>query len=110
MERPLVGSVVVTRFPYSDLKSYKVRPVLVIAHGDFGDLILCQITSISDGSLSKITLKNADFKSGGLPVDSFIRPDKIFTSDQKLIVKTAGVVSDSIMKKVRGKLAGLFNI
>jgi mRNA interferase MazF len=39
------GEVVVLPYPFTDLSSSKVRPALVLASLDRGDVILCQITS-----------------------------------------------------------------
>ena len=40
-----VGTVVLVRFPFSDLSSFKRRPAVVLADVGRGDFILCQITS-----------------------------------------------------------------
>ena len=45
MGRFVVGDIVVVSFPFSDLSGQKLRPALVLAHGEFDNLILCQITS-----------------------------------------------------------------
>ena len=45
MVTPAVGSVVLVRFPFSDLSEAKLRPALVLADSGRNDWILCQITS-----------------------------------------------------------------
>jgi len=45
MEGFVKGSVVVTPFPFSDLKSSIRRPALVVTKIKGDDFILCQITS-----------------------------------------------------------------
>jgi mRNA interferase MazF len=45
MEGLVAGDVVVVPFPFTDLTSQKVRPALVAASLDRGDVLLCQITS-----------------------------------------------------------------
>ncbi len=42
MAAPSVGSVVLVRFPFSDLSDAKFRPGIVLANIDRGDHILCQ--------------------------------------------------------------------
>ena len=39
------SSVVVVRFPFSDLSNSKLRPAVVLAGVGRGDWILCQVTS-----------------------------------------------------------------
>jgi len=41
-----------------------------------------------------------DFVSGGLPIDSFIRPNKIFTADKKIILSIAGKLNNTKVREV----------
>ena len=41
----LVGDVVITQLPYTDLTAIVIRPVLVVADVGPGDWVVCQITS-----------------------------------------------------------------
>ena len=88
------GDVVIIPFPFTDLSGNKKRPALVLAnlHGD--DLIVCQITSMSRSDALALSLNKDDFISGSLPVDSFIRPNKIFTADKNIILSVTGHISD----------------
>lgn len=88
-----VGEVVLVRFPFSDLSSKKLRPCLVIGLAEFGDVIVCQITSQVYGSNRAISLTAKDFSSGSLVIDSFIRPDKIATLDTTIIQKNLGKIT-----------------
>jgi mRNA interferase MazF len=93
MGKLAVGQVVSSTFPFSDLTTKKLRPSLIVAIGDFGDIILCQITSKAYSSSSPIKLVASDFMKGGLPVDSYVRPDKLFTADISIVSKVYGTVS-----------------
>ena len=42
---PSAGTVVLVRFPFSDLSNSKLRPAVVLADAGRNDLVLCQITS-----------------------------------------------------------------
>lgn len=110
MERFIAGDVVVARFPFSNLRSYKHRPALVLANGDFGDVILCQITSFSDGVLQTIALNEQSFASGSLPAASFVRPDKLFTTDTELIQRKAGHLKPESMQTIKQRLVELFDL
>jgi hypothetical protein len=67
MARFEAGTVVIMRFPFSDLASTKLRPALVPAALDRGDFILCQITSdpFSDSTAGR--LAGVDVEMGGSP-------------------------------------------
>jgi len=54
-----------------------------------------------------IPLEAHDFISGGLPVDSFIRPNKLFTADKNIILSTAGHLSEN---KIRDTINAVINI
>ncbi len=108
MGKFVVGDVVVTAFPFSDLSSSKRRPALVLAEVEFGDLILCQITSKSYSSKTAIAIATADFALGGLPIVSYARPDKLFTADATLIDRSAGILKDMTIKKILLQVRGLF--
>ena len=100
-----VGTVVLVMFPFSNLKGQKVRPALVLANVEFDNLILCQITSKPYTSKMAIGLKSTDFKKGGLPVESCVRPDKLFTADKTIIKKPIGLLTpkskDNVLQSVR---------
>jgi len=90
MEEFVVGDVVAAYFPFSDLKGHKLRPALVLAEAEFNNVILCQITSKPYSSKIAIKLSKDEFEQGGLPVISYIRPDKLFTADSSIIQKISG--------------------
>ena len=60
------GSVVLVAFPFSDLSSTKLRPALVVAEVDYGDLLLAQITSKDFQDRRAVTLIGDDFETGSL--------------------------------------------
>jgi len=100
MEKFVKGDILVIPFPFSDLSGSKKRPALVIAdlHGD--DIILCQITSQNSNNSLGLPLNVTDFISGSLPINSFIRPLRIFTADKNIIIRKAGTIMPSLMNEV----------
>ncbi len=100
MEGLVKGDVVVLPFPFSDLSANKRRPALVVAQGEYGDVILCQITSKSKEKVNTIELKNKDFQKGRLKITSYVRLRKIFTSDLGLILYRAGKIKKEKIKEV----------
>jgi mRNA interferase MazF len=76
MVTPSIGSVVLVRFPFSDLSASKLRPAVVLATVDRGDWILCQVTSNPYSDLQAIEITGADFSVGTLERTSYARPGK----------------------------------
>lgn len=107
MERFIKGDVVVIPFPFSDLTGAKHRPAFIVADLPGDDIILCQITSAVRADPFALLLSNTDFMSGSLPVDSFIRPNKIFTADKNLILYKRGHLSDTKVTEVINTLISL---
>lgn len=108
MGKPIVGEVVVLPFPQTNLQSGKRRPALVVANLTGDDLILCQITSRSHSDGYSVPLAVSDFAGGRLAVDSFVRPNRLFTVEQSVILYAAGKVKDSKLGEVRTKIRELF--
>lgn len=100
MGTPAAGSVVLVPFPFSDLSQSKRRPAVVIASAGNGDWILCQVTSKPYADPRALALMNVDFKQGGLQLDSYVRPAKLFTAHQSLFVLEAGVLAAGSLKKL----------
>jgi mRNA interferase MazF len=108
MGKPVVGEVVVLAFPQTDLQPGKRRPALVVADLSGDDVVLCQITTQSRRDGYSVALTISDFESGRLNVDSFIRPNRLFTIDRSVIVYTAAKVKRSKLDEVRAKIRELF--
>jgi mRNA interferase MazF len=95
MGKPVVGEVVVLPFPYTNLQVGKRRPAMVVAELTGDDLILCQITSRARSDGDSIPLVASDFEQGSLAVDSYVRPNRLFTVEQSVILYAAGKVKSS---------------
>jgi mRNA interferase MazF len=108
MGKPIVGEVVVLPFPQTDLQAGKRRPALVVADLTGDDLILCQITSQSRRDGYSVLLAGRDFERGHLNIDSFIRPNRLFTVEQSVILYSAAKVKSSKLNEVRAKIRELF--
>ncbi len=95
------GSVILVRFPFSDLSQSKLRPAVVLADCGRGDWLLCQITSNPYSDPRAIRLTDADFQSGSLHKISFSRPAKLFTAHQSLIAPgEVGVLRESPFNQI----------
>src|SRR6056297_728456 len=90
MVSPSVGSVVLVRFPFSDLSASKLRPAVVLAGLDRDDWILCQITSNAYADPHAVEITDSDFSSGNLMRTSYARPGKLFSANNSLMQRIAG--------------------
>lgn len=105
-----IGDVVLVEFPYSDYLNFKKRPALIIGLADFDNYILCQITSKKFPSRWAVSLAKSDFEQASLQLDSYIRPDKIYTVEALIIDRLVGKLRAEKMTEVRRSLVQLFEL
>jgi len=103
--KPVAGEIVVIPFRGGNSSGEKRRPALVIADLPGADLILCQITSRAHWDSFAVPLDNSDCERGEIGQPCFIRPQRLFTVEQHVILKSAGKVTpqkfDEVFKKAR---------
>lgn len=100
MEGFVKGDIVAVNFPFSDLSSTKRRPALVLAYAENGDYLLCQITSKSTKNIWALELPESEIIEGELFKSSNIRPNKLFTADQSIIIYKVGEITLKMRNKV----------
>lgn len=88
--------VVVVPFPFTDQTTTKRRPALVLSDASnfnmqVGQSVLAMITSARNSSWP-LDVEIKDLDSAGLPADSIVRM-KLFTLDDRLVIRKAGVLS-----------------
>lgn len=103
-----IGDIVLIPFPYADFSKFKKRPALVVGEAEFKNLILCQITSKAETSKRAISLSEKEFKLGSLQLNSFIRPDKLFTAEQSVIETKLGSLKIAKTETVKIAVRQLF--
>lgn len=72
------------------------------------DLILCQITSQARSDGYSVVLTSSDFDRGRLAVDGFIRPNRLFTVEQSVILYAAARVKEPKLQEVKSRIRQLF--
>lgn len=92
MARFVRGDIVVVPFPFSDLTSTKRRPAFVLAEVEGNNVVLCQITSRTIKNNCSLTIEEHDFKEGSLRQTSNVRPDRIFTADNDIVLYRGGIL------------------
>ena len=101
--------VVVVPFPFTDRTASKRRPALVMSSAAFNSAsqhsVLAMITS-AEQSRWPGDLPISDLGSAGLASDCLVRL-KIFTLDQRLIVRRAGALAAGDQKTLRSSWKAL---
>ncbi|MFW6157878.1 MAG: type II toxin-antitoxin system PemK/MazF family toxin [Planctomycetota bacterium] len=72
----------------------------MLADPEGPDLILCQITSQNVRDPYAVPLVSSDMTDGSLRKPSNIRPNRIFTADQDIILYRVGAVSPAKLEQV----------
>lgn len=102
------GSVILVPFPFSDLSQSKIRPALVLADAGRGDWILCQITSKPYADPRAVRLDEAAFATGGLQLTSYVRPGKLFTANETLMLESVGKLRGDKLRAILQAVGELF--
>ncbi len=105
MARFSFGDIVLLKFPFTDGKTYKRRPALIINDFDDGDIIVCRITS--QIYTTKHDLYLDDWEKSGLKLPSVLRVHKIATLEKELVEVMMGKIDHQLIEKVRAMLSNL---
>lgn len=107
MAKFIKGDVIVLPFPFTDLSTTKRRPALILADIKGDDYIMLQITSQNIRDIYAIPLSDSDFQSGSLQKNSNIRPNKIFTLSDELILYKIGHLSHNKIEECVKKVCNI---
>ncbi len=117
MMRPIVTfdafDVVVVPFPFTDRAATKRRPALVLSAAQVfnrpvGQAVLAMITSATNSDWP-LDSEIQDLDAAGLPSPSIVRM-KLFTLDEQLILRKAGVLASADRAKVSQALRRLLPV
>ncbi len=104
------GTIVLTKFPFTDLKSIKRRPAVIVSKTESSkiDIIVAFISSVIPKDISDTDFifnsTNKDFKKSGLKKTSVIKLDKLATLNQSIFTGELGYVSADILKEIDKRL------
>ena len=104
------GTIVLTSFPFTDLKTSKRRPALIVSNNDLKtkDIIVAFISSQTSNFCPQtdFILKetDSDFKNSGLKVTSVFKMNKLLTIEKKLLSGELGIISIDLMNVLDEKL------
>lgn len=104
------GSIVLTRFPFTDLTGGKLRPALVISQNNDrrADIVLAFITSNPQLSASPDALVLRPSAKNGLKVRSFVRFDKLVTLETSVIAGKLGDAEPSFLEAAKPIFQNVF--
>src|SRR3989344_5009524 len=102
------GDIVVVPFPFSNLKSVKQRPVLILSKSldiqNSDNIITCGLTSHIKTERYSVIIDNSDLENGSIPKQSRIKIDKLFTLDKTIIKKKVARVNQKTFRQVKEEL------
>ncbi len=105
--------IVLLSFPFSDLQTSKVRPVIVLSNDEYNrrseDFIAIPLTSNLKLRDYAILIANNQLESGRLVADSKAKVDRIFSVSQKLIRMKIGRINNDAYSKIKDVLFELLD-
>ena len=110
------GTIVLTRFPFTDLKAFKRRPAIIVSRErkTSADFIVAFITSVIPAPLSDTDLlfdrHRNDFVKSGLIRDSVIKLDKLATLNKAIFSGELGSVSAKTLREIDMRLKIALNL
>ena len=103
--------VVLLSFPFSDLRTTKVRPVIVLSSDNYNrrseDFVGVPVTSNLKLRDYAILLTNDHMETGELLVQSKVKVDRIFSVSQRLVRVKIGRVKAEVHKRIIDTLLDL---
>jgi mRNA interferase MazF len=93
------GNIVLLNFPFTDGKTFKRRPALIINDFNDGDIIVCRITSQIYKTKKDVYIKN--WVKSGLKLPSVIRVHKLATLEKNMVEIVMGEIDDSLKIQVK---------
>ncbi|MFD3000262.1 type II toxin-antitoxin system PemK/MazF family toxin [Pontibacter toksunensis] len=97
------GDIIWVKFPFSDLTQTKKRPALIVSNDSInktGDYILVQITSKFRNDGLSLYIDNDQYEGTPLQIKSYVRPHKIFTLNESLIMSKETTVKELFLLEV----------
>lgn len=107
-------SIILVPFPFSDLSNNKKRPALVVSNNEFNesneDMICCLITSNPRPFKHSVNLNNNDLESGFLNFESKVKPHRLFTISQKIVLKQIAMIKKNKHLSIEKEINNLISL
>ena len=106
--------IVLVPFPYSDLSSFKKRPVLILSNNTFNenreDVVVAAITSKQFIDEYSLFINDDSLEYGFLPEESVIKLSKLFTIKKSMIIKKFSKIKDDVFLETTDKINSIINL
>ncbi len=106
--------IVLLTFPFSDLKSSKVRPAIVLSNNKYNrrseDFVAVPLTSNLRLRDYVILVTNNELETGNLIVDSKVKVDRVFSVSQRLVRMKIGRIKAEVHERITDMLFQLLNV
>jgi mRNA interferase MazF len=103
--------IVLLTFPFSDLRSVKVRPAIVLSNNQYNrnseDFIAVPLTSNLRPTNYSILITNNELERGNLIVNSRVKVDRVFSVSQRLVRMKIGIIRTGVHRSITAILMGL---
>lgn len=90
----MIGEIVTTPIPYTDLNGIKRRPVLIVAEVDAGNRIICAITAQGSSQNEYIPIEAADMADGKLRHKIWARTNHLYTLNENILTRISALNAD----------------
>ncbi|MGI0080326.1 MAG: type II toxin-antitoxin system PemK/MazF family toxin [Nitrososphaerales archaeon] len=103
--------IVLLKFPFSDLKSSKIRPALVLSNDDynsrFEDFVAVPLTTNLQLREYTILITSNELETGRLIAESKVKVDRIFSVSKKLVRIKIGRLKQETYARIKSMLLDL---
>jgi mRNA interferase MazF len=110
--KPRQRDIVLVPVPFTDLSTLKRRPALVLScdafHRGTEDVVVAAITSQPSRGPYRVPIAPADLDKGDLPRASWVRADKIYTLNSRIVLKRFGRLSQEAFARVLDQIDALW--
>lgn len=105
MDKLNFGDIVLLKFPFTDTKTFKKRPALIINDLNDDDIVVCRITSKIYETSFDVYIDN--WEKSGLRLPSVIRVHKLATLEKDMVELVMGKIDNSLKEKIRNIITRL---
>jgi len=101
------GQIVLFKFPQTDQKTGKLRPILVFRElpGEFNDWLICMISSQLYHIIPKldevVRTEDSDFIDSGLKVPSVIRVSRLAVVNKNILIGQIGRIGVGRLTRIK---------